>query len=82
MLISPFFLMIYALIYLAYSHIRTKKHINSLILLGIWFVGPFLATIVAVRFTILFSAPMAIGAAIILSKLLRLATGEDKSLAG
>ncbi|MBI2578475.1 MAG: hypothetical protein HYW26_02060 [Candidatus Aenigmarchaeota archaeon] len=77
----PFFLLIASLIYLSYSYIRTKKHLDTLILLGIWFVGPFLATIVAIRFTILFAAPMAIGTGILFSKLLRMASGEDKSLA-
>lgn len=57
----------------------TKTHnIDTIILLSIWFIGPLLATTVAVRFSILFSAPLAVGSAIILSKFLRMATGEDK----
>lgn len=77
----PFFLLIASLIYLVYSYITTKKHLDTLILLGIWFVGPFLATIVAIRFTILFAAPMAIGTGILFSKILRMAAKEDASLA-
>ncbi|MBI2172718.1 MAG: hypothetical protein HYT73_00720 [Candidatus Aenigmarchaeota archaeon] len=79
-LISPFFLMLYCLMYLFYSFIRKRQHIDTLFLLFIWFVGPFAATLVAVRFSILFTAPMAIGSGIILSKLIRMATGEDAKI--
>jgi len=48
----------------------TDKHLDTLIILLIWFIGPFYATLTAVRFSILFSAPIAIGSAIILSKIL------------
>lgn len=68
-LISPFFMMIYCLIYLGYSYAKKKEHLDTLIFLGIWFIGPLLATIVAVRFSTLFAAPIAIGTAIILVKL-------------
>ncbi len=64
--------MVYALIYLLYSYFKTKMHMDTVLLLIIWFVGPFLATILAVRFSILFSAPMAIGSGIILSKILNM----------
>ncbi|MEM7819493.1 MAG: STT3 domain-containing protein [Candidatus Aenigmatarchaeota archaeon] len=77
-LVAPFFLMIYGLIYLLYSYIKTKKHLDTLILMIIWFLGPFFATIIAIRFSILFSAPMAICSAIFLSKLIRFALGVDK----
>lgn len=69
-LISPFFLMIYALIGLAYLHIKTRKYLDSVLFLIVWFVGPFMATIVAIRFSILFSAPLAIGSGIFLSMLI------------
>ncbi|MBI4153838.1 hypothetical protein HY501_00725 [Candidatus Woesearchaeota archaeon] len=75
-----FFLLIFSLIYLLYSFIKKRQHLDTVILLGIWFLGPFLATIVAVRFTILFAAPIAIGTGIFFSKLLRLASGEDKAV--
>lgn len=71
MLVTPFFLMIYGLVYLGFSYYKTKKHLDTLVLLLIWFIGPFIATIIAVRFSILFSAPIAIGSAIFLSKLIR-----------
>ncbi|MCX6818580.1 MAG: hypothetical protein NT129_01105 [Candidatus Aenigmarchaeota archaeon] len=79
-LLSPFFLMIYAILYLVYSFYKTHKHIDTVILLLIWFIGPLSATIIAVRFSILFAAPMAIGSSILLSKILRMITGEDKKI--
>ena len=79
-LISPFALMIYGLLYLTYSFIKTRKHLETLIFLGMWFLGPFIATILAVRFSILFSAPLAIGSAIFLSKILNIAIKNHKSL--
>jgi len=78
MIISPFFLMVYGLIYLLYSYVKKRQHLDTLIFLLIWFIGPFLATIIAVRFSILFSAPIAIGSAIFLSKLVRFVSGEEK----
>src|SRR3989344_2950131 len=77
-LISSFFLMIYTLIYLLYSYYKNRHHIDTVLLLLVWFVGPFLATVIAVRFASLFSAPLAIGSAIIISKIIRMTTGEDK----
>jgi len=78
MLFSPFFLMVYSLIYLFYSFLKTGKHLDTLILLMIWFIGPFYATLTAVRFSILFSAPIAIGSAIILSKVFRIVSRGEK----
>lgn len=75
-LISPFFLMVYALVYLLYSYAKKRQHLDTLLLLFIWFLGPFLSTIIAIRFSILFSAPIALGSAIILAKLVRLASHE------
>ena len=83
-LLSPFFLMIYALLYLAYSsiiyilHKRGKQHFDTVLLLLVWFIGPLTATVISVRFSILFSAPMAIGSGIILSKLLNMAYHKEK----
>jgi asparagine N-glycosylation enzyme membrane subunit Stt3 len=79
-LLSPFFLMVYAILYLVYSFYKTHKHIDTVILLFIWFIGPLLATIIAVRFSILFAAPMAIGSSILLSKIMRMIIGEDKKI--
>ena len=78
MLISPFFLMVYALIYLLYSYFKTKMHMDTVLLLLVWFVGPFLATIIAVRFSILFAAPMAIGSGIILAKILNMLLYKER----
>ena len=71
--------MIYTLIYLLYSYYKKRHHVDTVLLLLVWFLGPFTATIVAIRFSTLFSAPLAIGSAILLSKLVRMGTGEDKS---
>jgi len=77
-LVSPFFLMVYGLIYLIYGYIKRRQHLDTLILLLIWFLGPFVATIIAVRFSILFSAPIAIGSAIFLAKILRMVINREK----
>jgi len=68
-LFSPFFLMIYCLIYLFYSYYKKRQHIDTLILIFIWFIGPLLATLVALRFSILFAAPLSISSGIIISKI-------------
>jgi asparagine N-glycosylation enzyme membrane subunit Stt3 len=78
-LISPFFLMIYALILLLYSFYKTRKHYDTVILLLVWFLGPFFATIVAIRFSVLFSAPLAIGSAIFLTIILDYALNKEKT---
>ncbi len=79
MLLSPFFLMVYALIYLLYSYYKTKMHMDTVLLLLVWFLGPFLATVIAVRFSILFAAPMAIGSGIILAKLLNVLLHKEEA---
>jgi len=76
----PFFILLFSLFYLVYSYIKKRQHLDTLILLGIWFLGPFFATLVAVRFSILFAAPIAIGSGILFSKLMRITTGEDRSI--
>ncbi|MBI4896707.1 MAG: hypothetical protein HY832_04135 [Candidatus Aenigmarchaeota archaeon] len=76
--ISPFFLMLYALGYLVYSYLRTGNHLDTLLLLLIWFLGPFVATFVAVRFSILFVVPVVVGSAILLAKLYRVIVEEER----
>ena len=72
-----FSFMILSLVYLAASTILKKKdHLDTLILLALWFVGPLIATTIGVRFSILFAAPIAIGAAIFISKIFRIIEGE------
>ncbi|MBI2971127.1 MAG: hypothetical protein HYY37_01765 [Candidatus Aenigmarchaeota archaeon] len=80
LLLSPYMLTFYALIYLSYACLKQRKHLETFIILFLWFVGPLLATLVAVRFTILFAAPMALGSGILLSKALRMTLGQDKTL--
>lgn len=75
-----FFVLVLSLFYLVYSYAKKRQHLDTMILLGIWFVGPFLATFVAIRFTILFSAPIAIGSGILLAKIIRMLTGEDQKV--
>ena len=79
-LISPFALMIYGIAYLVYSFFKKNQHLDTMILLAIWFIGPLIATFTAVRFSILFAAPIAIGSAIFLAKIYRMASSEDKKL--
>lgn len=74
----PFFATLIALGYLLYSYGRTKKHLDTVILLTIWFLGPIIATLVAVRFTILFATPIAIGTGILFSKIIRMTTTDEK----
>jgi hypothetical protein len=77
-LIVAFFIYLIAL--LAFFGVKEKNHLDTLTLLIIWFLGPVAATLVAVRFSTLFSPPIAIGAGIIFSKLFRTITGEDKKI--
>jgi asparagine N-glycosylation enzyme membrane subunit Stt3 len=77
-IISPFFLMIYGLLYLGYSYIKRRDHFDTLILLLIWFIGPLVATLIAIRFSILFSAPMAICSAIFITMIYEKITETKK----
>jgi len=77
--LSPFMLTVYALAGLAMlAASGHKRHLDGLIILFLWFMGPMLATLVAVRFTILFSAPMSIGTAILFSMAYGYVAGEFK----
>ncbi len=72
-----FIFMIFSLIYLAVSALmKREEHIDTFILLLIWFVGPLIATGIGIRFAVLFSAPIAIGSAIFISKIFRIIDGE------
>ena len=66
---SPFMLSLYALAWLAYAYYKRREHFDTLALLSLWLLGPMIATLVAVRFTLLFAAPMSVGGAILLSRL-------------
>jgi len=77
--ISPFFFMVYSLFYLFYSALKKGgQHLDTFILLFVWFVGPFMATLVAVRFSTLFAAPIAIGSAIIFAKIINMIAYKEK----
>lgn len=78
LIVSPFALTIYCVVYLLYSGIKKRHHLDMIILLLMWIIGPMLATITAVRFAILFSPPLAIGSAIMLSKLWRFVAEKEK----
>jgi asparagine N-glycosylation enzyme membrane subunit Stt3 len=67
--ISPFMLTLYSLIMLlvGYLFYGRKRYFDTFVILTLWFVGPVLATFIAVRFTLLFSPPLALGTAILLS---------------
>jgi asparagine N-glycosylation enzyme membrane subunit Stt3 len=77
---TNFFLLSFMILSLAYlgasALMKKKEHIDTLLLLVIWFIGPLIATNIGVRFSILFAAPIAIGSAIFVSKILRVIDGE------
>ncbi len=79
-LISPVFLTLFTLVYLGYAYAKHRKYENAFFVIAMWFMGPFIASLVAVRFTMLFAAPMALGAAIFLSKAWRTVSGETKNI--
>ncbi len=76
-IVHPFFLAIYAMIYFIVSYIKKKKHLDSLILMFLWFVGPLYASTVAVRFVILLSTPLIVLSSIALAKLFDIVMGKD-----
>lgn len=68
-----FFVILLSLMIIFYSEFSNRQRFDSFLMLSIWFLGPMLATIVAVRFSVLFSPPIAIGAGILFSKLINMA---------
>ncbi|MFH1631382.1 MAG: STT3 domain-containing protein [Candidatus Aenigmatarchaeota archaeon] len=78
--ISPFLLMVVCILYLLYSYYKKRKHLDTLVFLGIWFFGFVFASVIAVRFTIFLAPVYAIGSAIAISKVWRLATSEDNEI--
>jgi len=79
-IVSPFLLTLACLAYLGYSYYKRREHLDTLLFMGVWFVGFLFASTVAVRFTIFLAPVYAICSAIMLAKLWRVATGEDRSL--
>jgi asparagine N-glycosylation enzyme membrane subunit Stt3 len=78
--ISPFVLTLAGLMYLGYSYYKRREHLDTLLLMVVWFGGFLTATMVAVRFSIFLVPVFALCSGIILSKLWRLSAGEDRSL--
>ena len=76
-ILSPFMTTIYILIYLFYTAL-SRKNTEAFILLSIWFLGALIATLTAVRFTIIMAAPISICAAIFWSKIFSLASRFKK----
>ncbi len=74
--IALFFAMLFSLVLISFSGFANRTKFDSFLVLSIWFLGPMLATVVAVRFSILFSAPVAIGMAILFSKLINMSLGH------
>lgn len=70
-LISPFMLAIYGLIFLAYLTFFKKKCMHSFILIFLWLIGSIYSTIIAVRFGIFLIPPIAFSAAIFLSVIVK-----------
>lgn len=70
--IALFFMVLFSLIVIFFSRFSNQQRFDSFLMLSIWFLGPMLATIVAVRFAILFSPAIAIGMAILFSKLINM----------
>ncbi len=77
-LISPFMLTIYCFAYMAYSYYRRRDHLDSLILLMLWFIGAFYSSTSAVRFTIMLVPVFCIGSGILFSKLWATIVGWGK----
>lgn len=79
---SVFFLLTFVLCipYLIGAYIKKKTHIDTMILILLWSLGALMATIVAIRFSIILAIPISLGSAIILAKIWRIAIGEDKGI--
>lgn len=66
--------------YLLITYWKNKKHLDTALLISLWFFGAFFAATFAVRFGILLAIPVSIGTAIVIAKIWRLALGEDKEI--
>lgn len=80
MLVSPFLLTLICFVYLGYAYYKRREHLDTLLFMGSWFFGFMFASMIAVRFTIFLAPVYAICSGIILAKLWRVSTGEDRSL--
>lgn len=66
--------------YLIGSYLTKRKHMDTMILIILWSFGALVATLTAVRFSILLAIPISLGSSIVLAKIWRLALCEDKDL--
>jgi len=80
LIISPFLLTLACFTYLLYSYVRRREHLDTVLFVGIWFVGFLFASIISVRFTSFLTPVYSICSGIILSKLWRIIVGDDRSL--
>jgi asparagine N-glycosylation enzyme membrane subunit Stt3 len=78
--ISPFLLTLACITYLGYSYYKRREHLDTLLFMGVWFFGFLFASMIAVRATIFLAPVYAICSGIMLAKLWRVSTGEDRSL--
>ena len=69
-LISPFMLTLYATLYILYLFWKKRIYFDLLLLLFLWFIGPLIAAMVAVRFANLLTPVFSIGSAIFFSLLI------------
>lgn len=75
-----FLIIIFTYIYILFSYITKRKHLESLIFLTLWGGGFLYASIYAIRFSIFLVLPLALILAIFLSKVWRIALKEDESI--
>ena len=68
-LISPFMLTVYVILYTLYRFIRHRDHLDTFTLLVIWFVGGIFASMVAVRFTMFLVGVISLGSAIFFARI-------------
>ncbi len=75
-----FFLTFIAIAYLLISYFKYGKHLDTLAILITWLSVTMYASMTAVRFMILLAMPISFGAAIVISKTIRLLVGEDHDI--
>jgi len=66
--------------YLLITYLKSRKHLDTALLILIWSCGALFAAVFAVRFGILLAIPISLGSAIVLAKIWRMALGEDKEI--
>jgi asparagine N-glycosylation enzyme membrane subunit Stt3 len=79
-ILAPFLIAFYVFVYFLYSFWRRREHLDSFILLVIWFVGAMYASTVAVRFTMFLIPVLALTSGIAFSRVWKmvLTLGDKK----